>query len=132
LGSHLNQFEFPVMVAMSAVRMVEMAGNQIVDVIAVRDGLMPAVGPVLMAGLVSLAFVARGTVLRIRRAHRNHVFIVVVIMVMVQMSIVQVIDVILVLNPGVAASWSVNVDVVASGVHLVRHDVSLLPFFQIR
>jgi len=118
------------MVAMSAMRMMQMAGYQVIDMIAVRNGLMPAVGAVLVTGVVALAFVTRRAVLRVGRADRNAVLVIVVIMMVVQMPIVEVIDVIFVLNPGVPESRSVDVDVVTSGVHLVPHNVFLLPFVQ--
>lgn len=120
------------MVAMSAVRMMQMTGHQVIDVVAVRNGLMPAVRAVFVAGIVPLALVTRRAVLRVGCAHRNHMLVVMVIVMVMEMPIVQIIDVIPVLNRGVAASRRMDVDVVASGVHLVRHDVSLLPFVQIR
>ena len=43
-------------------------------------------------------------------------------MMMVQVPVMQIIDMIFVLYRSVAASRSVDVDVVAIGVHLVRHD----------
>jgi len=47
------------------------------------------------------------------------VFIVVIIVMMVQVPIMQIIDMIFVLYRGVAASRSVNVDMVTISMHLV-------------
>ena len=106
---------------MPAMGMVQMPGHQIIDVAAVRHGFVAAMGSMLVAGLMPLAFVARRTIVRVRPADPNRVFVVVVIMMMVQMPVMQIIHVIVVLYRGVAASRSVDVDMVAIGVHLVRH-----------
>jgi hypothetical protein len=54
-------------VAMIAVRMVQVVVNEIVDVIAVRHSLMSATGTVYMRGLVTLASVVRCAAIRVLR-----------------------------------------------------------------
>ena len=110
-------------VAMPAMRMMQMPGHEVIHMVAVRHRFVAAVGAVRVPGFMSIAFVAHGAIVRIHPAHANRVFIVVVIMMMVQVPVVQIIDVIFVLYPSVPASRSVDVDMVAIGVHLMRHDV---------
>ena len=106
---------------MPTMGMMQMPGHQVIYVVTVRHRLMAAMGAMLVAGLMPLAFVARRTIVRVRPADPNRVLIVVVIMMMVQVPVMQIIHMIFVLYRGVAASRSVDVDMVASGVHLVRH-----------
>ena len=108
---------------MPAMGMVQVPGHQIIDVVTVRHRFVAAMRAMLVARLMPPAFVARRTIVRVRPADPNRVLIVVVIMMMVQVPIMQIIHVIVVLYRGVAASRSVDVDMVASGVHLVRHKV---------
>lgn len=114
---------------MPAMGVVQVSGDQIIEVIAVRDRFVATMGAVRVTGFMPLAGVARGTVIRVRAADLNRVLIVVVIMMMVQVPIMQVIDMIFVLYRSVPASRSVDVDMAASGVHLVRHRQYLVPFF---
>jgi hypothetical protein len=61
----LGSVRLAVVVAVPVVRMVEVAGYDVVDVIAVHDRLMPTTGPVLVLGLVVLAIVAVGALVRL-------------------------------------------------------------------
>ena len=81
-------------VAMVAVRMVKVAIDEIVDMVAVRDGLMSASRPVHMARLVSGTTVIRRAAIRVFGRHFNGVFVHVIGMRVVQMPVVQVIDMI--------------------------------------
>jgi hypothetical protein len=54
-------------VTMIAVRMVQVAVHEIVDVIAVRHSLMSAIRTVYVRGLVTLAFVVRCAAIRVLR-----------------------------------------------------------------
>ena len=56
-------------VAVSAVRMVQMAIHQVIDMIAMRHGFVAAVGTVSVLLLMGRAIVVRCAFLRIRRGH---------------------------------------------------------------
>jgi hypothetical protein len=51
-----------VMVAMVAVHEVEVAIDEVIDVVAVRDGFMTATGSMLMSGFVTAAQVSVGAI----------------------------------------------------------------------
>ena len=59
------------MVAVSAVRMVQMTLHQVVNMVAMRHGLVAAVSPVSVGLLMGAAAVVRRAFLRIRRSHSN-------------------------------------------------------------
>lgn len=72
---------------------VQMAGDQIIDVVSVRHGLMPAVRAMVMSGLMPLAAMGRRASSRVLRGNAQPMFIDMVVVWMVQMSIMQVVDV---------------------------------------
>lgn len=94
---------------MISVWVVEMVTDQVIGVVAVRDGLVAAVGAVLMPGFVLVAVVPGRALSRIRVADRDRVALHVVACVMVQFTVVQVVDVVVVSHRGVAAAGSVFV-----------------------
>jgi hypothetical protein len=83
-----------VIVAMITVRMVKVAIDEIVDMVAMRDGLMPATRSVHMTWLVSGATVVRRATIRILGRHFNDVLVYVIGVRVVKVPIVQVVDVI--------------------------------------
>jgi hypothetical protein len=99
-------------VAVVAVRVVQTAIDQIIEVIAVRHLLVSA-------ALVLAAARRRGTMVRVGRAHGQSVLIVVAVVRRVQTAIVQVIDVVIVLDACVAAVLAVDVLVIV--MDLVAH-----------
>jgi hypothetical protein len=85
-------------------RVVEMSGDEVVDVIAVRDGGMAAIGAVHVIGGVAAALVVRGAGARVGGADRQRVlFDLAVGKRVMQVAVVQVIDVSLVVDGGVTA-----------------------------
>ena len=88
---------------MVAVRMVKVAIDEIVDMVAVRDSLMSASWSVHMARLVSGTTVVRRATIRIFGRHFNGVFVHVIGMRVVQMPVVQVVDMIAVAHRRVSA-----------------------------
>jgi hypothetical protein len=106
-----------VVVAVIAVRMVQAAVDQIIEVVAVRHLLMAATFMLAVAG-------SRGAVVGVRRAHRQGVLAVVAVVRVVQMAVVQVIDVAVVLEARVPAVFTVGVLVVV--VDMVAHRSLLL------
>ena len=98
-----------VVVAMIAVRMLQMAADQVIDVVAVRHRFVPAAGPMHMTGAMAGTVVLRRAAVRIGGADGDHVLVDMVAMHVVQMAVVQEIDVPVVLDPGVSAVFAVDV-----------------------
>lgn len=90
-GTRLRRRDFDgaVIVAVSVVLVVEMAGNEIVGVIAVGNGFVSAAGSVFVAGLVVLTGVTAGAVLGILRVHGELMFVDVVAVHIVHVPVVQ-------------------------------------------
>jgi nitrate reductase alpha subunit len=99
-------------VTMARVREVQVAIDEIADMVAMRHGLVSASRSVHMAFVVTGTGVARRAMRGIRRAHFDHMLVHVTIVHMMQMTVVQVVDVIAMANGGVAAAGPVNVRVV--------------------
>jgi hypothetical protein len=122
-GKLLDHVHGAVVVAVVAVRMVQMSGHQVIDVIAVRHRFMPAAGAVnvfLGVGPTSVLGRAAG---RIARANFQLVLLDLAAVWMVQMAIVDVIDVSVVLDRRVAAARAVLV--VVTAVVIVAHRLLL-------
>lgn len=88
---------------MIAMRMVKPAVHKVVDVIAMRNGLVPAVGTVNMAGVVAHVTEFRRATVGILSAYLNGVLFNGAAGLMVQMAVVQVIDMIAVFDRDMAA-----------------------------
>lgn len=101
--ARLGEFDRAVVVAMISVGMVQVAVDKIVDVVAMWHGLVTASGAMNVAGRVSTAVVAWRALVRISHADFEPVLVYVVAMRMVQVPIVEIIDVIAMLDSGVAA-----------------------------
>jgi hypothetical protein len=99
-------------VAMRSMRVVQVAVDEIVDVIAVGDGFVAATGAVLVVGRVTAAAVGRGAVGRVGSTDGERVlFDGSALGRVVQMAVVQVVGVPVVLDAGVPASGAVLVRV---------------------
>lgn len=101
---------------------MQMARHQIVDVVAVRDPLVPAVRAVSVGGVVLAAVMLGCAVNRVLRPDLERVLVYVVAVRMVQMPVVQVVHVALVAHGGVTAAGAVpmlvaSMDVVLGIVH---------------
>ena len=96
-------------VAVIAVGVVQVVGDQVVDVVAVRHRLMPAFRPVGMPCLVLRTGMFGGAVLGIRLTGLDHVLVHVVLVRVVQVPIVQVVHMSVVAHGGVAAVRTVLV-----------------------
>ena len=109
-------------VAMVAVRMVQVAIDQVVDVVAVRHGLMPTVRAVNVAGGMTRAGVLRRADVGMGRVNLQHMFVNRAVgFHMVQVPVVQEIDVALVLDGRVPAVLTVLMIVVIVNVAGVCH-----------
>jgi hypothetical protein len=96
-----------VIVAVIAVRMMQVPIDQIVDMVAMRDGLVPASGPMRVA-----AFDLGRAAVRIRRSDRERMLVDVIVVHMMQMAVMQIIHMALVADRRVAATRAMLVGVV--------------------
>ncbi len=99
-------------VTMIAMTMVKLAFVEIINVISVRNGFMPA---------TSMPTITRcgSTISRVLRAYLNNMFIVVLIVKGMQMPIMNVVDVPLVLNGGVSTVRTMNMRM--AGMNIMTH-----------
>jgi hypothetical protein len=89
LGSDVD---FTVVVAVSLVRVMQMAIHQIVDVIAVRNSFVTTVRVMNVVSRMRSAIMLGGALLRIAPAHRKFVIIDVITMEMMHVAVVQVVS----------------------------------------
>jgi hypothetical protein len=99
-------------VAMITMRMMQVAVDDIVDMIAVRYRFVSASRPVHMDCIMGAAAVVRRTLIRILRADLEPVLVYMIAMRMMQVTIMQVIDMIAMPDGGVPAVRAVLMVVV--------------------
>jgi hypothetical protein len=119
---------------MIAVRMMQVAVDQVVDMVAVRHRFVPASWSVDMPRLMPAAVVSGRTLVRIIRADLKPVLVYVIGMWMVQMPIMQIIDVIVVPDSGMATIRAVLMIVIrvvcfVTGAHVDSPRGALGTFF---
>jgi hypothetical protein len=102
-----------VIIAVVAVRVMQMAANAVVDVVAVRDRFVATARAVHMTRRMATATVIRLAAVGILARDLDHVLVDVTLMRMVKMSIVQIVDVPGMAHGGVAAARAMLVGVVA-------------------
>jgi len=105
-----------VVVAVAAVRVVKVPRDEVVHVISMRHGRVPALCRVDVVGGVPRAAMRRRARGRVRRADLEHVLVDMIVVAVMEMTIVQVVDVVAVTDRDMAAIGSVNVVVVRMGV----------------
>jgi hypothetical protein len=125
--SGVHHFDGSVVVAVVAVRVMQVAINEVVNVVAVWHSLVPAAGSVHMVCIV-FGLVAWSTHVRILLAHLDDMLIDVVAVRVMQMAIVQVVHMAIVSNGGMPAARTVLMVMVISGmdVMVVDHVVLIL------
>jgi hypothetical protein len=101
----LCEFQLAVIVAVTAMRMVQVANHEVVDMVAVRHPFMAAPSAADVPGFVTRC--RRGAAVRKSGADFDNVFIDVIGVRMMQMPFVQVIDMTVVFHGGVAAAGAV-------------------------
>ena len=99
-------------VAVVAVRMMQMAIDEVIDVVAMRHRFVAAARAMHVAGFVAVAVMVGGADVRVGGADGDGVFIDVVAVRVVQVAAVQVINVAFVCDGGVTAIRAVLVFVV--------------------
>lgn len=108
-------------VAVIAVGMMKMARDQIIDMIAVRNLLVPAVRVVAVSGFVASTIMLRRARSGVLSGDPDPVLLKILPFGMMQMSVVQVIDMAIVFDSGMTAIRAVVV-----GVAFVDGHFSLL------
>ena len=111
---------------MGSVWMVQVTLHQIVHVVAVRDGFMPTVRAMEVAGLMCSAVVVGCTTILVRLPGFQFVFVHMVSVNVVQMAVVQIIGVSIVLDSSVATIGAVDMDMPFMSYAGFRHDDSPL------
>ena len=109
-------------VAVVAVRMVQVAVDEIVDMIAVRNLRVATIRAVDVPRLMAAALVMGRAFIGVRRSHRQHALINMVAMVMMQVTVVQVINVSVVLDGQMTATRTMLMFVAfrfVAGTHVV-------------
>jgi hypothetical protein len=106
-----DDVQLAVIVAMSAVRMVQMAIHQVINMVAMRHGFVAAIGTVSVGLLIGGAALVWRTFLRIRRSHLNLMVIHMITVSVMQVAIVKIISVAVVFHGGVPAVWAMHVAV---------------------
>ena len=110
--TRLGVFHRSMVVAVIAVRVVEVAVDDVVDVVAVRDRLVTTTGAVHVIFVVTSAAVSRCTAVGVCVGHIESMFVYMVPVGVVEVAIMQIVDVVAVFNGGVSTVWSMHMCVV--------------------
>jgi hypothetical protein len=103
--------QLAVIIAMSAVRMVQMAIHQVINVVAMRNGFVAAVRTVSVGFLMGCTAVVRRTFVRIRSCHLNVMVVHMIAVSVMQMAIMKIIGVAGVFHCGVPAVCAMHMAV---------------------
>lgn len=114
-----NHRQWTVIIAMIAVRMVQASIDEIIRMVPMWNRFMTTSGSMPMLRAVSAGTMLRAAAIRICFTHFDHVFIDTPVVRMLEMAMVEIIDVTLVANSGVAAARPVDVRMTGG-----NHDVS--------
>jgi hypothetical protein len=98
-----------VVVAVITMRVVQTSIDQVIDMVAVRHGLMSATRAVLVSG----AFRFRSAPRRVGLADLDDMFVNVIAMHVMQMTIMEVVNMSIVANRGMSTVWAVLVGMVS-------------------
>jgi hypothetical protein len=104
------------MVAVVAMRMMQVAIDQIVDVVAMRHRLVATARAMLVSLGVAAAIVVRGTAVRVDRTHGNDVLVKMIFVRVVKMAVVEIVHVALMPDRRMAAAGTVPVRVIVVDV----------------
>jgi hypothetical protein len=117
--------QWAVIIAMAAMRMMQMAFYQVVGMVAVRHPFMAAIRtmnvPFIVAGAVMVSRASVG----VRCVHFEHVLIDMIAVHVVQVPVMQVIDVPVMADRLMPAVWSVLVSVVSMRLAVVHQNSSV-------
>lgn len=90
-------------------RVMQVTVDEVVDVVAVGDGFVTTFWTVDVVRRVGAALVRGGAVGWVGRAHFEGVLIHMVVVDVMQVAVMEVVDVVVVLDGGVSAFWTVVV-----------------------
>ena len=103
-------------IAMIAVRVVQVALHEVVGVLGMRNRGVAAVIAVHVRGVVARASVVRGALGRVGGGHRERVLVEMVAMRMVEVAVMQKVGMTFVLKGGMSAAGGVYVIVLMGGM----------------
>jgi len=102
-----NHLERAVVVAVVAVRVMQMAVDKVVDVVAVRHRLVAATRTVAMVGVMTAAAMVGRAAVRVALAHGDDMLVDVVLVRMMQVAVMEIVDVAIVAHGEMAAPGTV-------------------------
>jgi len=111
-------------VAMGSVWVVQVPLHQVVHVVSMRHGFMPAVGPMDVIGLVRSAVVVRSASILVCFAYLQFVFVNMASVNVMQMAVVEVIGMAIVLDGRVPTIGAVDMDMPFVDCARFRHGSS--------
>ena len=114
-----------VIIAMAAMRMMQMAFYQVVGMVAVRHPFMAAIRTMNVPFIVTGAVMVSRASVGVRCVHFEHVLIDMIAVHVVQVPVMQVIDVPVMADRLMPAVWSVLVSVVSMRLAFVHHNPSV-------
>jgi hypothetical protein len=120
----VHDLQRPVVVAVVAVRVVQLSVHQVVDVVAVGNGFVPAAGTMPVTPLVAVVE-PRGALRRVALVHRDPVLVHVVLVRVMETPVVEVVDVPVVPDGRVPTGGSMLVIVPFVDLVVVGHRLSL-------
>ena len=110
-------------VTVPVVRVVKVAFDQVIDMVAVGNRGMAAVGAMLVTGIVACAMVSRSATIWVFSSYTKAVLFDLAPFLMVQMAIMEVIDMAFVDDAGVTTGGTVFVLMIFAGVsHFITSD----------
>lgn len=97
------------MITVSVMHVMQVAIHQIIHVIAMRHGFVPAIGSMYMPGFVPAALMPAGAISWILRRYCKHMLVNVPFVRMMQMPVMQIVDVPFMLDCRMPTPGPVNV-----------------------
>jgi hypothetical protein len=104
-------------VTVVAVRMMEAAVHEIIDMITMRHGFVAAIRPVPVRCLVSGRVMRRLAAGRVAIAHRDNMMLGTATLGMLKATVIEVVDVVFVSHAEMTATWAMNVQRSLVGCH---------------
>ena len=108
-------------VAVIAVRMVQVPGDKVVGVASMRDLLVTAVVSVRVTGIVAVAGVIRGTGVRVGLSYGKDVLVVMIAVSVMHVTVVQIVGMPLMQDSGMPAVRTMGMVVLVGMV--VAHEI---------
>lgn len=129
LGNCLDQLQLAVVIAVVSVRMVQVAVDEIVDVVPMWYGWVATIRPMHVSGFMPFAAMIRSAFRRIGGAYLDLALVDMVLVRVVQVAVVKVVNMVPVPDCNVAAIRPVHVGMVVVDVMLVHGGYLLLEVF---